>query len=78
MYRRLGLGEHLVWLYDQDSPCHFILTAQIMGEFSTNQLQQALPQVQQRHPLLRVYSELDMSPEQMELLQKVAMQKLGL
>ncbi|NMG10037.1 condensation domain-containing protein [Brasilonema sp. UFV-L1] len=59
MYRRLGVGEHLLWLYDQAVPCHFTLTAQVVGEFSTDQLQQALAQVQQRHPLLRVRIVLD-------------------
>lgn len=54
MYRRLGHGEHLLWLYDQEAPNHLTLTAQVVGEFTTDQLQQALAQVQQRHPLLRV------------------------
>lgn len=54
MFRLLGTGEHSLWLYDQVAPLHFAVTARIVGEFSTDQLQQALAWVQQRHPLLRV------------------------
>ncbi|MGH7999254.1 MAG: condensation domain-containing protein, partial [Brasilonema sp.] len=61
MYRRLGVGEHLLWLYDQAALAHFTLTARVVGEFSPDQLQQALAQVQQRHPLLRVRIVLDTS-----------------
>jgi NRPS condensation-like uncharacterized protein len=54
MYRPLSTGEHSFWLYDQVAPLHFVVTAQITGEFSVIQLEQALVHLQQRHPLLRV------------------------
>ena len=57
--RPLGSWEQQVWLCDQVSPTHFALTAQIKGEFSVEQLKQALAQLQQRHPLLRVRIALD-------------------
>ncbi|MEM7555567.1 MAG: condensation domain-containing protein [Cyanobacteria bacterium P01_A01_bin.84] len=57
--RPLGLWEHMFWLYDQACPIHFSLTAQVRGEFSIEQLKQALAQVQQRHSLLRVSIALD-------------------
>lgn len=54
MYRPLGAGENILWLHDQVAPAHFAVTAQVTGELVTEQLQQALSQVQQRHPLLQV------------------------
>lgn len=57
--RPLGAAEKIFWLWDQVQPGHFALTAQIQGEFSTEQLKRALMQVQQRHPLLRVRIALD-------------------
>ncbi|WP_341532031.1 condensation domain-containing protein (plasmid) [Nostoc sp. UHCC 0302] len=54
MYRPLNAGEHSFWLYDQVAPLHFVVTAQITGEFTISQLEQALVYLQQRHPLLRV------------------------
>ncbi|OUL27501.1 hypothetical protein BV372_25835 [Nostoc sp. T09] len=54
MHRPLSTGEHSFWLYDQVAPFHFVVTAQITGEFSISQLEQALVALQQRHPLLRV------------------------
>lgn len=53
MYRPLSTGEHSFWLYDQVAPFHFVVTAQITGEFSVSQLEAALVYLQQRHPLLR-------------------------
>lgn len=57
--RPLSSWEQQVWLCDQVSPTHFAVTAQIKGEFSVEQLKQALAQLQQRHPLLRVRIALD-------------------
>ena len=54
MHRPLGAGENILWLLDQLAPAHFAVTAQVTGEFTIEQLQQALTWVQQRHPLLRV------------------------
>ncbi|MDZ8050816.1 MAG: phthiocerol/phthiodiolone dimycocerosyl transferase family protein [Aulosira sp. ZfuVER01] len=54
MHRPLSTGEHSFWLYDQVAPFHFVVTAQITGEFSVSQLEKALIKLQQRHPLLRV------------------------
>ncbi|OUL18131.1 hypothetical protein BV378_37400 [Nostoc sp. RF31YmG] len=54
MHRPLSTGEHSFWLYDQVAPLHFVVSAQITGEFSVTQLEQALVKLQQRHPLLRV------------------------
>lgn len=61
MYRRLGIEEHTLWLYDQAAPLHFTVTAKVVGELLIDQLQQALAWVQQRHPLLRVRIVLDSS-----------------
>jgi hypothetical protein len=57
--RPLGAGEHIFWLHDRAHPLHFALTAQIQGQFTVSQLQQALHLVQQRHPFLRVRIALD-------------------
>ncbi|NJP20537.1 MAG: hypothetical protein HC763_17760 [Hydrococcus sp. CRU_1_1] len=57
--RPLGAAEKMFWLCDRVQPIHFTLTAQIQGEFSSEQLKHALMQVQQRHPLLRVGIALD-------------------
>jgi NRPS condensation-like uncharacterized protein len=54
MERPLGALEHSFWLYDQIHPVHFAIAAKIRGVFSPTQLQNALDQVQQQHPLLRV------------------------
>lgn len=54
MYRLLGSGEQIAWLYDQIAPIHFVVIARVVGEFNIDQLEQALAWVQQRHPLLRV------------------------
>lgn len=50
----VGIEEHTFWLYDQAAPCHFTLTARIVGELHVDQLQQAIAWVQQQHPLLGV------------------------
>lgn len=57
--RPLGAGEQSYWLRDRAHPLHFALIAQIKGQFTVYQLQQALSCVQQRHPLLRVRIVLD-------------------
>lgn len=62
-YRPLGAGEQIFWLHDQAHPVHFVLTAQIRGSFSVEQLTQALTLVQQRHPLLRVRIALDQAEQ---------------
>ncbi len=54
MNRLLGASEHAIWLFDQIAPLHFALMARIIGEFSIAQLEQALIEVQQQHPMLRV------------------------
>lgn len=59
MYRQLGTGENIFWLYEQVRPMHFTLTANIIGTLHIDQLQQALTKVQQRHPLLNVRIALD-------------------
>jgi NRPS condensation-like uncharacterized protein len=61
MNRQLGIEEHTLWLYDQAAPCHFAVTAKIVGELSIEQLQKTLVWVQQRHPLLRGKIALDQS-----------------
>lgn len=57
--RPLGAGEHIFWLHDRAHPVHFAIAAQIKGQFTVCQLQQALNLVQQRHPLLQVSIMLD-------------------
>jgi Condensation domain/Alcohol acetyltransferase len=59
MYRQLGIEEHLNWLYAQLKPIHFTLSANILGTLHLEKLQQALSQVQQRHPLLNAHIALD-------------------
>jgi Condensation domain len=54
MERPLGALEQSQWLYDQIHPLHFAIVAKIRGQFTLDQLQNALSQVQQQHPLLRV------------------------
>jgi len=61
MDRILGSMEHAFWLTDQIAPVHFALTARVVGEFRVDQLEQALIEVQQQHPLLRVRVALDES-----------------
>jgi NRPS condensation-like uncharacterized protein len=59
MYRQLGTSERTIWLYDRVRPVHFTLTANIIGKVRLERLEQALAQVQQRHPLLNVKIALD-------------------
>jgi NRPS condensation-like uncharacterized protein len=59
MYRQLGTEERIVWSYSQLRPIHFVLSAHIIGSLHHAGLQQALSQVQQRHPLLNVKLTLD-------------------
>jgi NRPS condensation-like uncharacterized protein len=68
MERPLGALEHSFWLYDQIHPVHFAIAAKIRGQFSLEQLQAALYQVQQQHPLLRVRiaADGDMQPKFIE------------
>lgn len=59
VYRSLGAWEYLSWLYDQVSPTHFSLVAQVTGELKAGRLEQTLHHLQQRHPLLRVRIAVD-------------------
>jgi Condensation domain len=52
--RRLGTFERFLWLTDQWTPRHFVVTARVEGELSPTQLESALAQAQRRHPALRV------------------------
>jgi uncharacterized RmlC-like cupin family protein len=52
--RPLGSFEHMLWLLDQNRPCHFAMTAQIAGTASPDHWREALDRVQGRHPLLSV------------------------
>ena len=61
MYRQLGTEERIFWSYEQVRPMHFTLAANIIGTLPVDRLQQALTQVQQRHPLLNVRIVLDQS-----------------
>jgi NRPS condensation-like uncharacterized protein len=61
MQRQLGIDEHIIWLYTQEAPIHFTLTAKILGELHIDELQQAITAVQQKHPLLRVRIVPDLS-----------------
>jgi len=58
--RPLGAWEkNMFWSGDQNHHAQFAMMAQIKGEFSVEQLEQALSQVQNRHLLLRVCIALD-------------------
>lgn len=59
IHRPLGAVEQIFWLHDRAHPVHFAIAAQIKGQFTVCQLQQALNLIQQRHPLLRVSIVLD-------------------
>jgi NRPS condensation-like uncharacterized protein len=61
MYRKLGDNECLTWSYQQIRPMPFVITANIIGAFKLEELQQALVKSQQRHPLLNVQIVLDKS-----------------
>jgi NRPS condensation-like uncharacterized protein len=61
MHRKLGANEHLTWSYQQIRPMPFVITANIIGAFRLEELQQALVKCQQRHPLLNVQIVLDKS-----------------
>jgi NRPS condensation-like uncharacterized protein len=61
MYRKLGANERLTWSYQQIRPMPFVITANIIGAFQIEELQQALAQAQQRHQLLNVQIVLDKS-----------------
>jgi Condensation domain len=61
MYRQLGNDEQFTWLYEQTRSVTFTLTANIIGIFTLDQLQQSLLKVQTRHPLLNVRIDLDQS-----------------
>lgn len=54
MERQLGTSERTIWLYDRVRPVHFTQAANILGTVRLERLEQALAQVQQRHPLLNV------------------------
>jgi hypothetical protein len=59
--RQLGTSERTIWLYDRVRPVHFTLAANIIGKVHLERLEQALAQVQQRHPLLNVKIALDLA-----------------
>jgi NRPS condensation-like uncharacterized protein len=61
MYRKLGANERLTWSYQQIRPMPFVITANIIGAFKLEELQQALVKCQQRHPLLNMQIVLDKS-----------------
>lgn len=69
--RPLGSWEHFFWLSDQAHPCNFSLNARIEGEFSVEQLNLALAQVQQRYPLLRMGITIDEN-EQLRFVENFA------
>jgi NRPS condensation-like uncharacterized protein len=52
--RSLGSLEHLFWLFDQNRPCHFAVTALISGGASRRDWRRALDRLQKRHPILSV------------------------
>jgi hypothetical protein len=52
--RPLGAAEEMFWLFDQGSPFHFVLIAELHGDISINQWRNALDAIQRRHPLLTV------------------------
>lgn len=52
--RRLGALEELFWLYDQSSPVHFSIAAEITGATSVEAWQNGLSSLQRRHPMLSV------------------------
>jgi hypothetical protein len=52
--RRLGAFEELFWLYDQSSPAHFTVTAEIAGFVDHSDWRRALNDLQRRHPMMRV------------------------
>ena len=52
--RPLGALEHLFWLYDQNSPVHFAVTALVSGRTSPRDWRRALDRLQERHPLMSV------------------------
>jgi Condensation domain len=52
--RSLGSLEHLFWLFDQNRPCHFAVTALISGGTSPRDWRRALDRLQKRHPILSV------------------------
>jgi hypothetical protein len=57
--RPLGSFEHLFWLFDQESPMHFSLAAQIEGPTTVGDWRVALDHVQRRHPFFSVCIEKD-------------------
>lgn len=61
MNRPIGIEEYLTWAYGQAAPNHFTVTARIVGELTIEQLQNALIEVQQRHPFLRGKLAIDQS-----------------
>lgn len=61
--RPLGTWEKLFWLCEQVHPTHSALVVKIGREFSIEQLEQALTQIQQRQQLLRVRIAFDEAQE---------------
>jgi hypothetical protein len=52
--RRLGALEELFWLYDQASPMHFAMVAEVEGNTEQSDWRRALHDLQRRHPLMTV------------------------
>jgi Condensation domain len=49
--RTLSPFEHMLWLWNQNSPMHAVLTAQVRGTTTVEQWRSALEATRQRHPL---------------------------
>ncbi|RZK91716.1 MAG: hypothetical protein EOO62_34105, partial [Hymenobacter sp.] len=57
LVRPLGALERMLHRHSEVYPIHFSVAAELTGEFTPKQLQDALAAVQLRHPLLRVHLE---------------------
>src|SRR5262245_5908822 len=66
--RSLGSLEHLFWLFDQNRPCHFAVTALISGGTSPRDWRRALDRLQKRHPTLSVC--IDGEPDSVPLFRQ--------
>jgi hypothetical protein len=52
--RPLGAMEEIFWLFDQNTPVHFALAAEVQGRITVEEWRAALDALQRRHPLLSV------------------------
>jgi hypothetical protein len=59
--RPLGAFEEFLWLFDQSSPLHFALAAQVEGHTTISEWRRALDSLQKRHPFFSVYIEKNQS-----------------